>query len=104
MNRQQLLASLAIVAALALVGAVAAQVLVVQEAFADAKRQVATHLREGTKVPTQHLRTAAVQTNKVLVSVLSKVETKDSKTSSIIQDPRILFHPLYFLMRVYVYT
>jgi hypothetical protein len=39
MNRQQLLASLAIVAALALVGVVAAQVLVVQEAFADAKKQ-----------------------------------------------------------------
>ncbi len=38
MNRQQLLASLAIVAALALVGAVAAQLLVVQEAFADAKK------------------------------------------------------------------
>ena len=37
MNRQ-LLASLAIVAALALVGVVAAQVLVVQEAFADAKK------------------------------------------------------------------
>ena len=37
MNRQ-LLASLAIVAALALVGAIAAQVLVVQEAFADAKK------------------------------------------------------------------
>jgi hypothetical protein len=38
MNKQLLLASLAIVAALALVGVVAVQVLGVQEAFADAKK------------------------------------------------------------------
>ena len=49
MNRQQLVAALAIVAALALVGVVAAHVLVVQEAFADAtktgKQGVATRSR-----------------------------------------------------------
>ena len=50
MNRQ-LLASLAIVAALALVGAVAAQVLVVQEAFADAKKQGCHPSKGGNQGP-----------------------------------------------------
>jgi hypothetical protein len=50
MNRQ-VLASLAIVAALALVGAVAAQVLVVQEAFADAKKQGCHPSKGGNQGP-----------------------------------------------------
>ena len=50
-------------------------------AFADAKKTGCHPSKGGTKVPTQHLRTAAAQTNKVLVPVSSKVAgTKDSKT------------------------
>jgi hypothetical protein len=48
---RQLLASLAIVAALALVGAIAAQVLVVQEAFAQAKKQGCHPSKGGSSGP-----------------------------------------------------